>query len=110
MKKNIKTGWNGTAIANAGNNDRYSGSISLNYKPGKLSLFSNYNIRQDKRIRLNNINREYLDSVGKTLSYYAEDSRSPARPLSNIVTLGADYTLNEHTVLAFLAIITIANR
>ena len=96
MKKNIKTGWNGTAIANAGNNDRYSGSISLNYKPGKLSLFSNYNIRQDKRIRLNNINREYLDSVGKTLSYYAEDSRSPARPLSNIVTLGADYTLNEH--------------
>lgn len=96
MKKTVKAGWNGTAVANAGNNDRYNGSISLNYKPGKLNVFSNYNIRQDSRTRLNIINREYLDSVGKILSYYSEDSRSPARPLSNIVTLGADYTLNEH--------------
>ena len=96
MKKDIKTGWNGTAIANAGNNNRYNGSISLNYKPGKLNLFSNYNIRQDSRIRINNISREYLDSVGKTLSYYTENSKSPARPLSNIVTLGADYKLSEY--------------
>lgn len=96
LKKNTKTGWNGSAVANAGNSDRYNGSLSLNYKPGKLNLFSNYNIRQDRRIRLNNINREYFDSSGKTSGYYTEDSRSPARPLANIVTLGADYTLNEH--------------
>ena len=96
MKKTVKAGWNGTATANAGNNDRYNGSISLNYKPGKLNLFSNYNLRQDRRIRLNNINRQYFDSAGKTSGYYTEDSRSPARPLSNIVTLGADYELNEH--------------
>jgi outer membrane receptor protein involved in Fe transport len=96
MKKNVKLGWNGSTIANAGNSDRYNGSLSLNYKPGKLNLFSNYNIRQDRRIRLNNISREYLDSAGNTSGYYTEDSRSPARPLGNIVTLGADYTLNEH--------------
>jgi outer membrane receptor protein involved in Fe transport len=96
MKKNIKAGWNGSAIANAGNSDRYNGSISLNYKPGKLNIFGNYNIRQDRRIRINNISREYLDSSGKTLSYYTEDYQSPARPVSNIVTLGADYTFDEH--------------
>ncbi|HEY6064191.1 MAG TPA: carboxypeptidase-like regulatory domain-containing protein, partial [Chitinophagaceae bacterium] len=66
MKKNTKAGWNGSAIANAGNSERYNGSLSLNYKPGKLNLFSNYNIRQDRRIRLNNISREYLDSAGNT--------------------------------------------
>lgn len=96
MKKTIKAGWNGTAVVNAGNNDRYNGSISLNYKPGKLNIFSNYNIRQDRRLRLNNIDRQYFDSAGNISGYYTENSRSPARPLSNIVTLGADYELNEH--------------
>ena len=96
LKKNIKGGWNGSVVANAGNNDRYNGGVNLNYKPGKLNIFGNYNIRRDNRIRLNNINRQYLDSAGKTDSYYTESGQSPARPLSNIVTLGADYTLNEH--------------
>lgn len=96
MKKNIKGGWNGSVIANAGNNDRYNGSVSLNYKPGKLNVFGNYGIRQDNRIRLNNIDREYFDSAGKTDSYYKENSQSPARPVSNIASLGADYTLDGH--------------
>jgi outer membrane receptor protein involved in Fe transport len=99
LKKNIKGGWNGSVVANAGNNERYNGGISLNYKPGKLNVFGNYNIRRDKRIRMSTINRQYLDSAGKTESYYLEDWQSPARPLSNIVTLGADYTLNEHNTV-----------
>jgi outer membrane receptor protein involved in Fe transport len=96
LKKNTKGGWNGSVVANAGNNDRYNGGISFNYKPGKLNLFGNYNIRRDRRVRLNTINREYFDSTGKTTGYYTEDGQSPARPLSNIATLGADYTFNEH--------------
>ncbi len=95
MKKTVKAGWNGTITANAGNRNRNTGSLNLNYKTSKLNIFSNYNIRQDRRIRMNNIDRLYLDSTGKTESYYTEDNQSPARPLSNIVTLGADYTLNE---------------
>ena len=96
MKKNIKQGWNGSVITNIGNRDRRNGSINLNYKPGKWNIFGNYNIRQDSRLRMNNINREYFDSTGKTESYYTEDNRSPARPLGHIVTLGTDYTLNGH--------------
>ena len=99
LKKNTKGGWNGSVVANTGNNDRYNGGVSLNYRPGKLNVFGNYNIRKDKRIRLNNVSRVYLDSAGKTDSYYTEDGQSPARPLSNIVTLGADYTLNEHNTV-----------
>ena len=95
MKKNIKMGTNGSLIFNAGNQDRYSGTISLNYKPGKVNVFGNYNIRHDYRIRLNNITREYLDSMGNTKSFYKEDNQSPARPLSKIVTLGVDYFLNK---------------
>ena len=95
LKKNIKTGWNGTIVANAGNRERYNAGINLNYKPGKLNLFSNYNIRQDSRLRLNNINRIYLDSMGMNASYYTEDSHSSFRPLSNMLTIGMDYTASD---------------
>ncbi len=96
LKKNIKTGSNGSIVANAGNRDRYNAGISLNYKPGKLNVFTNYNIRRDSRLRMNNINREYLDSAGHTQSFYTEDNQSRARPLSHMLTLGADYTVNDH--------------
>ena len=103
MKKNNKIGTNGSLIFNTGNQDRYNGTISLNYKPGKVNYYSNYNIRQDYRIRLNNITREYLDSMGKTKSFYTEDNQSPARPLSKIITLGADYTLNKENSIGISA-------
>ena len=63
LKKNIKAGWNGSAIVNTGNKNRYNGSVGINYKPRKLNIFGNYSLRQDSRIRSNNINREYLDST-----------------------------------------------
>jgi outer membrane receptor protein involved in Fe transport len=96
MKKNTKGGWNGSVIVNAGNNDRYNGTTSFNYKPGKLNVFGSYSIRQDRRIRLNTIDRQYFDSAGKIASYYTENSNSLARPVSNMVTLGTDYIFDEH--------------
>lgn len=99
LKKNIKYGWNGSAVANAGNKNRYNGGITFNYKQGKWNFFSNYNFRQDSRLRTGHFNREYFDSAGKTESYYTENNTSPSRPLSNFITLGADYTLNEHNSL-----------
>ena len=96
LKKNIKAGWNGTATFNIGNRSRYNGNFSLNYKPGKLNLFASYGLRQDSRLRKNNINREYIDSTGNTQSFYTEDNRSPANPFSHLATLSADYELNKH--------------
>ncbi len=99
LKKNIKYGWNGSVVANAGNKNRYNAGINFNYKQGKWNFFSNYNFRQDSRLRTGHFNREYFDSTGKTESYYTENNMSPNRPLSNFITLGADYTLNEHNSL-----------
>jgi len=95
LKKNSKAGWNGTAIVNAGNKNRYNANLSLNYKPGKLNLFTNYSIRKDSRIRLNNSDRTYLDSLQNISGYYAQNSRSHSSPLANVLTLGADYELSE---------------
>lgn len=96
LKKNVKTGSNGNIIANVGNRSRYNTSIGLNFKPGKLNVFGNYSYRQDSRLRLNNTDRQYFDSTGNTQSFYTEDNKSPTRPNSHYVTLGADYELNSH--------------
>jgi outer membrane receptor protein involved in Fe transport len=95
-KKNIKNGFNGSAIGNAGNHDRYNGNITLNYHPKKFNIFAGYSLRKDTRKRLNTIDRTYLDSItGSTKSYYNQDNTSIAHPLSNIVNGGIDYTIDK---------------
>ena len=96
LKKSVKGGWNGSVTANAGNLDRYNGSATLNYKPGKLNIFGNYGIRQDSRKRINEVTRESFDATTfKTSGYYTETGVSYARPLTHLATLGATYSPNK---------------
>nr|MBA4139642.1 outer membrane beta-barrel protein [Segetibacter sp.] len=95
LKKNTKGGLNGSILANAGTQDRYNGTVSLNYKPGKLNLFGNYSIRKDRRIRLSDIKRIYLDKYQSDSSYYYQNNQSLARPLSHVATFGVDYNFSE---------------
>jgi outer membrane receptor for ferrienterochelin and colicin len=95
LKKNTKGGFNGTATVTAGNNDRYGANLNLNYKPQKLNLFSNYSFRQDNRKRMNTVDRINYNN-GNISSYYNEINQSNALPISHLVSLGFDYTLNEH--------------
>ena len=96
LKKSVKGGWNGSVTANGGNRERYNTNATLNYKPGKLNIFGNYGIRQDSRLRTNEINREYLDATTHATSgYYTEQGNSLARPLTHLATIGATYTPNK---------------
>jgi outer membrane receptor protein involved in Fe transport len=97
LKKSIKGGWNGSITGNIGNRDRYNGSATLNYKPGKLNVFGNYGIRQDSRMRSNEITRESFDATTlKTSGYYAETGVSDARPLTHLAILGATYNSDKY--------------
>ncbi len=96
MKKNIKSGWNGTVIGNIGNHNRYGTSANLNYKAGKITAFGSYGFRRDSRIRTNETTRQNLDLNQNTSSYYNEINQAPSKPSSNIATLGFEYALNEH--------------
>jgi outer membrane receptor protein involved in Fe transport len=99
LKKNTKAGWNGTVIANAGNKERYNANISLNYKPGKLNLFTTYSIRKDNRIRLNKTDRTYFDSLQNISGYYLQNGRSHSLPLAHVLTMGAEYTLSDRNTI-----------
>jgi outer membrane receptor protein involved in Fe transport len=96
LKKNIKNGFNGTAILNAGNRERFNGNVTLNYKPKKVNLFGSYSLRQDSRRRFNTIERVLNDSMGIPEGYFNQSSEASFRPLSNNFNGGIDYTINEH--------------
>ena len=89
LKKNTKSGLNGNVTASAGNRGRYNSGLNLNYKPGKLNLFANYNYRKDRRIRENKIERIYPDR------FYDEISHSVARPYSHFLSGGFDFEAND---------------
>ncbi|MEO6541974.1 MAG: TonB-dependent receptor [Ferruginibacter sp.] len=95
LKKNVKSGWNGSVTANAGSKDRYNSNISLNYNPGKINLFGSYSFRQENRTRTYTIDRVYFDTLGKTDSYYNELNISKLRPVTNLADLGLEYNFNE---------------
>ncbi|MBI4535397.1 MAG: TonB-dependent receptor [Ignavibacteriae bacterium] len=95
LKKNTSLGLNGNIAANAGNQDRYNGNVSVNYNPGSFNIHGSYGIRKNTRNRLNTDNRLQMDS-SSTPTVYNETMDSFARPLSHLVSLGFDYHLDDH--------------
>ncbi len=91
LKKNTKQGLNGTLTLNAGNDNRYNGTLLMNYKPGKFNYFGSYGYRYDNRSRWATDLRTVFDSAGNKESaqdlYRSSDSRSQ----SHTATLGFDY-------------------
>ncbi len=95
LKKNTKSGLNGTLTGNAGNNNRFNGSATTTYRTEKLNLLASYGVRKDNRRRTYSINREELDGFGKTILFYQDQNISPFKPLSHLVTVGSEYKINE---------------
>ncbi len=97
LKKNIKNGFNGTVNANMGNRDRYNMGINLNYRPKKFNLFANYNYRHDTRLRYNDLQRIYIDTVTGAITGYFDQSSSQANhPRGHFAGAGLDYTIDDH--------------
>ncbi len=96
LKKNTRNGFNGSVILNAGNLDRYNGSINLNYRPKKLNLFANYSRRLDTRRRFNNLERFYLDSLtGLEEGLFKQNNSFTGRPDGHVASAGMDYTIDD---------------
>jgi hypothetical protein len=95
LKKEVGTGLNGIASINTGNQDRYNGSINLNYNPGKYNIFGSYSIRLDQRNSFTTDRESNIDTtIHQIIGHHIEDGKSYSRPLSHIVALGLDYHLD----------------
>jgi outer membrane receptor protein involved in Fe transport len=99
LKKDKQLGLNGLASANAGNDSRYNGNLSLNYNPGKFNVFGSYSIRQDERLRYTDDYREHFFPNSDSISYTHVVSNDLSRPLSHIIQVGGEYKINLHNTI-----------
>ena len=103
LKKDKNLGLNGLVSANAGNDNRYNGNISLNYNPGKINVFGSYSIRQDERLRYSDDYRKHYKLNTDTINYTHIISRDHSRPLSQILQAGFDYKIDSSNTFGVTA-------
>jgi len=95
LKKESRSGLNGTVIANAGNLNRYNANATVNYNPGKINLFGSYGVRRNNSPRIYIDSRVKKDSLNQVTSYYDNTSSSSVKPVAHIANLGLDYSIND---------------
>ncbi|WP_066839756.1 TonB-dependent receptor [Rufibacter ruber] len=92
LKKEKQRGLNGMASANAGLGGRYNTSLNLNYRFGKLNLFSNYDFRHDIR---KGTGRQFRTNYTDNPPFQAQESRNTYTFGNHNLRFGADYQLTE---------------
>ncbi|GHV22763.1 TonB-dependent receptor [Clostridia bacterium] len=95
LKKEKRAGVNGSLIANAGNDNRYNSTLSLNYNPGKINFFGSYGIRFDDRNRYTFDKRTKTDSLSLQNTFIEQNTNSNARPVSHLIRGGMDWDITK---------------
>ncbi|WP_062544359.1 TonB-dependent receptor domain-containing protein [Rufibacter tibetensis] len=98
LKKEKQRGLNGVASVNAGMGNRYNTSLNLNYRFGKLNLFTNYDFRQDYRKGIGSLFRTSYDkteSEQDTTFFLDQQSSNSNQRGNHNVRFGADYQLTD---------------
>jgi outer membrane receptor protein involved in Fe transport len=95
LKKDAEKGLNGTFSLNAGYPTLLGASYSLNYRKGKLNLFSMYGVNHNNTPGRGKSFQTYTSS--DTSFTYTQQSTRRRNELSHNVTLGADYYIDPKT-------------
>lgn len=94
MKKEMGSGLNGNITASIGNQKRYNGNTTLNYKPGNINYFGSLSFRQDDRNGITSDIRTEYDNASNLSGFYDSNSKTKSRPFSRGGMLGFDYDLD----------------
>lgn len=98
LKKNRKAGFNGSLGGNIGNNDRYTTNLQLNLNTGKFNIYGSYGFRKDYRWRSGDLNSQTIDTATQQTTYLYQHSEGYSRPVSNLATLGVDWSISDKDV------------
>ncbi|HOZ86387.1 MAG TPA: outer membrane beta-barrel family protein, partial [Bacteroidia bacterium] len=101
MKKNLKPGYNGMAMAYAGTSDRYGGMLNLNVKEGKWNFTSMYSYNQAINYTKGFTRRTQLDSVKNPLGYFNQDNNTTQKNIFNFGKIGVDYMISNRNTISF---------
>ncbi len=96
LKKDTPLGTHGNVTAHVGTGGRYNGNARVNHSPGNFNLYGSYSLRRDNRNRENSDVREVPSTLNPSLfSTYADDLSAFSNPLTQLVTVGFEYRLDE---------------
>lgn len=97
LKKEVNEGIHGSFTFNAGYPTLLGGSYSINYRKGKLNLFSAYGINHNNTPGRGSSFQAYNSS--DTSFTYRQQTDRRRNELSHTLTVGADYYFNDNTSL-----------
>jgi CarboxypepD_reg-like domain/TonB-dependent Receptor Plug Domain len=100
MKKNLKPGYNGMAMAYVGSNDRYGGMLNLNVKESKWNFTTMYSYNQSINPTKGYTNRQQLDGAGNTLAWFNQSNSTWMQNNFNFGKIGVDYSINNRNSIS----------
>lgn len=103
-KKNKQKGFNGSLSAgySQGIYPKTNENLSLNYRNGKVNLFSNYSFNYNQGFQQLDIYRRYKNDDGSTKSIFEQSSLMKRKFIGNNLKLGMDYYLSKKTTLGIV--------
>jgi len=100
MKKNLKPGYNGMAMAYLGTSNRYGGMANLNVKEGRWSFTAMYSYNQALNATKGYTRRTQLDSVQNPSGYFNQDNNVKQENGFNFGKVGIDYSINNRNTIS----------
>ncbi len=103
-KKNKQKGFNGNFSTAYGQGfyPKTNNSLSLNYKTGKVNMFSNFGTSYRENFQDLNINRIYLNNDKSTQAVFEQESREKKSNAYLNAKIGADFYLTKKTTVGFV--------
>ena len=103
LKKNLRTGMNGSVTASAGSYRNYNGGIALNYRDSSFNYYGNYDYRKSRRLSEGKSDTRYLENNG-----FIDNSNEGDRSgTGHTAKLGVDYFINQTTTIGLSGNISI---
>ena len=109
LKKNTRTGLNGSINASGGSYGNADVGVTLNYRPGKFNYFGSYNFSRRNRVGGGfNDNTELIDGMVQDTSARTYTNEESSRlGYNHTVRLGTDYYASEKTTISLGANVSI---
>lgn len=105
LKKNIRTGLNGSVNASAGSYDNYMAGLALNYRDKKFNYFGSYNFNRRNMVGSGKVDNTFLD----TNSRIYNDSESSRKGKGHTIKAGVDYHVTDRTTVGLSANMSVRN-
>lgn len=105
LKKNIRTGLNGSVNASAGSYDNYMAGLALNYRDKKFNYFGSYNYNRRNMLGGGKVDNTFIGNGSRIYN----DSESSRKGKGHNVKAGVDYYLTDQTTVGVSANLSVRN-